>query len=60
MALINVSNLTYGYEGSFDNIFEKVCEYDDQIMKYNINIQETTNKINSLVNRFKSLQEMYK
>lgn len=43
-----------------DNIFEKVCEYDDQIMKYNINIQETTNKINSLVNRFKSLQEMYK
>ena len=24
MALINVSNLTYGYDGSFDNIFEKV------------------------------------
>lgn len=24
MALINVSNLTYGYEGSFDNIFENV------------------------------------
>jgi ABC-type multidrug transport system fused ATPase/permease subunit len=24
MALINVSNRTYGYEGSFDNIFENV------------------------------------
>ena len=24
MAMINVSNLTYGYEGSFDNIFENV------------------------------------
>lgn len=42
-----------------ENIFERVCEYDEEIIKYNYNIRETTNKINSLVNKFEYLKEMY-
>ena len=27
MAQINITNLTFAYEGSFDNIFENVCNF---------------------------------
>ncbi len=31
MSLINISNLTFGYDGSYDNIFEKVSFQIDRL-----------------------------
>lgn len=42
-----------------DEIFETVCDYDEDIIRYNNNIKETTDKINYLVNNFEILKEMY-